>query len=182
LLLNLAQVLDEPTTELAAIIEPTALGRALANKHGVPLYKDVHDLLQSSTKVDGAIVATPTDTHVSLATEFLKAGISVLVEKPVAATSAEASKLVSLERSIASGGGQARVLVGQHKRFNPFIAAAKRVVDDHNLGRILAVHGFWCTKKDDAYFEGYGAWHSKQNTGGGPILSPYFQTKIGLDP
>ncbi len=64
-------------------------------------------------QLDGAIVGTPTDTHVTLAIKLAKAGVHVLVEKPVAPTAEQAQVLVEALDSMKEG---PKVLVGQHRR------------------------------------------------------------------
>jgi predicted dehydrogenase len=68
--------------------------------------------------VDAVSVVTPTAMHHAVATDFLRSGAHVLVEKPITATAAEARELIAL----AAAGG--RVLqVGHLERFNPVILA-----------------------------------------------------------
>lgn len=72
--------------------------------------------------IDGAelvVIATPIDTHRSIAQRALLAGRSVLVEKPLCASSAEAYSLVAA----AERAGSARLFVGHSERFNPVIVA-----------------------------------------------------------
>ena len=69
-------------------------------------------------RVDAASVCTPTSTHHELASQLLKAGIHVLLEKPIAATLDEADSLIALAAQ------HRRVLtVGHLERFNPAVQA-----------------------------------------------------------
>ncbi len=62
---------------------------------------------------DAVVIATPAETHFSLASEALQAGLHVLVEKPIAATLAEADALAVL------AAGRGRVLqVGHLLRYS----------------------------------------------------------------
>jgi predicted dehydrogenase len=71
--------------------------------------------------VDAAIVAVPTLLHAEIGCALLKAGIDVLVEKPIAPTLDDADRLVNA----AEGGG--RILqVGHLERFNPAVLALER--------------------------------------------------------
>ena len=67
---------------------------------------------------EAAVVASPTVTHREVAARFLDAGRHVMVEKPVAASVAEASEMVALarRRSVALG-------VGHTEFFNPAVQA-----------------------------------------------------------
>ncbi|MCK4414058.1 MAG: Gfo/Idh/MocA family oxidoreductase [Candidatus Eisenbacteria sp.] len=69
-------------------------------------------------EVDAVVVATPTETHATVAGEAIGAGCHVLVEKPLTATLAAAEELIA--QAAAAG----RVLqVGHVERFNPIFQA-----------------------------------------------------------
>lgn len=70
--------------------------------------------------IDAAVIATPTRFHHALALELLQRGIHLMVEKPLAATSAEAEELVA----VAHRHG-AVLQVGHIERFNPAFSAAQ---------------------------------------------------------
>jgi predicted dehydrogenase len=60
---------------------------------GLKICTDPADLIED-TEVDAIVIATPVSSHFDLAMKALKAGKHVLVEKPLAATSEQASKLI----------------------------------------------------------------------------------------
>jgi predicted dehydrogenase len=88
--------------------------------------------LTARAKPDALIVATPGPAHVSLAQEALRAGIPVLVEKPVAMSSAEAEVLAETERQ-----SQAFVLPGHVTRFSPHHRLLKEIAGTE-IGRMLS--------------------------------------------
>ena len=53
-------------------------------------------VLERADRYDLVVVATPNDTHVELAAAAIEAGLAVVVDKPLAPTSAAASELVEL--------------------------------------------------------------------------------------
>jgi len=72
--------------------------------------------------VDAAVVAVPTSLHAEVGCELLESGIDVLVEKPIAPDLASARRLVdtAVQRE--------RILqVGHLERFNPVVAAVKKI-------------------------------------------------------
>jgi predicted dehydrogenase len=72
-------------------------------------------------RVDAVSVATPTTDHFETAEKLLRAGVHVLVEKPMTATLEEGRRLVEVARE--SG----KILqVGHVERFNPAVMAAER--------------------------------------------------------
>ena len=86
-------------------------------------------------KVDAVTVAVPTELHRDIALPFLERGISVMVEKPLARSLAEADELNAAAR--ASG---ATLAVGHTERYNPAVAAVlplvttPRFIEVHRLG------------------------------------------------
>src|SRR5205085_154799 len=77
-------------------------------------------------EIDAAVVATPTTSHLAVAGELLEASVDVMVEKPIAATVADAQQLIDIAKK------HDRILqVGHVERYNPAITA----VADH-LGQV----------------------------------------------
>jgi predicted dehydrogenase len=105
--------------ELVAVVDANL---EAASKYGVRALADVQELL-SNRQLDAAVVATPTVTHVDVAARLLEAGVSVLVEKPIAQTSAGGEKLTSLAKSRGLV-----VQVGHLERFNPAVLALEQAV------------------------------------------------------
>ena len=94
--------------------------REVAGVLGVRVFPD-HRALAGA--VDCVSVAVPTQAHAAITADVLRAGIDVLVEKPLASTAAEGRELVRLAEE--SG----RILqVGHLERFNPALRAAAAVV------------------------------------------------------
>jgi len=93
---------------------------------------DVRDVLD---EVDAVTVAVPTIAHLAVARPCLERGVSVLVEKPMSASLAEAETMV---RAAASTG--AVLAVGHTERYNPAVQAiaplvtTPRFVEVHRLG------------------------------------------------
>ena len=85
--------------------------RQLAQKYNVPSFSDHKNLIGQS---DGVIIATPTETHHQIARDFLKAGIHVLIEKPITSTQEEAKELIELSKE-----KKLVFQVGFLERFNP---------------------------------------------------------------
>lgn len=86
---------EAPGSAVAGVadLSPARLGSVRSSYPGVELTTDYHDLLADPT-VDAIALATPVSTHFSIAMEALKAGKHVLVEKPLAASSEQAARLI----------------------------------------------------------------------------------------
>ncbi|HET6347509.1 MAG TPA: Gfo/Idh/MocA family oxidoreductase [Candidatus Krumholzibacteria bacterium] len=84
--------------------------------------------------VDAVVVATPPETHCHLATEALRAGKHVFVEKPLALSSAEGASMV------AEAEKAGRVLLAGHTFvYTAAVNKIKEVVDSGELGEIFYV-------------------------------------------
>lgn len=114
--------------DLVAIVDPA--GADPDRAPGVPVLNDVDAL----GEVDYVVVASPTGTHEVIATRLVDRGIHVLIEKPLAATSAGAQRVrLAAERNGVVAG------VGHIERFNPALREARRRIQGGELGRVLQI-------------------------------------------
>ena len=157
---HVAHVGRVPEAALAAIVDPSPTGEDLARAQGVPWFPSFGDLIRSD-RPDGVIVATPNRTHVAIGLEAVEAGVPALVEKPLADGVDDGTRLVEAAERLG-----VPLLTGHHRRHNPMIARAKRIVDSGRLGTILAVHATCWFYKPDPYFE--AAW--RREAGAGPVF------------
>ena len=88
----------------------------------------------ADTKVDVVIIATPVNTHYTLAAKALEAGKHVFVEKPLASSSALADELAQLARA------RHRILMCGHTFvYSPPVRAVKRMLEAGTLGDIYFI-------------------------------------------
>jgi predicted dehydrogenase len=81
--------------------------------------------------VDAVVVATPPSTHVPLALAAIEAGKHVLVEKPLALTSAGARRLVN-----AAAAADVVLMVGHTFEYNPAVRKLAELVRAQELGEL----------------------------------------------
>lgn len=109
---------------------------ALAATTGARAFGSPEELLNAvSAKVvhlDGIVVCTPPSVRERVIGPALKAGLHVLVEKPLARTGAEASALLAL----AEAHRGAVTAVGYCHRFTPAVLEMKRQIAAGRLGRL----------------------------------------------
>jgi predicted dehydrogenase len=86
-------------------------------------------------EVDAVVIATPVATHYDLARQALQAGKHVMVEKPLATTSAHCEDLIRIadERSL-------RLMVGHVFLYNAAVRKVKDYIDSGELGEIRYVY------------------------------------------
>lgn len=105
-------------TKLAAVVDTDpARAEALAKEFQCEAYSSVDELL-STGRIQAASVAVPTVKHAEVAGELMRAGVDVLIEKPLTASLAEADELMR----IAAETGRI-AMVGHLERFNPAVQA-----------------------------------------------------------
>jgi predicted dehydrogenase len=108
--------------ELVGIVDPSA-ERAVqvAAEFSTKVFPDIESL---AGHVDAASVAVPTVQHARVGCRLLELGVDVLVEKPMAASLAEADDLLS------AASRASRILqVGHLERFNPAVVAVMPVLN-----------------------------------------------------
>ncbi len=108
----------EPVRLLGVVDPDTGRADAVAREFGCKAFGSVHQMLTTHSELQAASVAAPTVHHLNVAGELMQASVDVLIEKPLAATLAEADELVALatkHKRIAQ--------VGHLERFNPAVRA-----------------------------------------------------------
>jgi predicted dehydrogenase len=158
---HIRHVIQEPRCELAAVVDSDPHKKALADEAGVAFFTDLASAL-SKVEADAAIIATPNQTHTTIGMRCLEEGLHILVEKPIDADPAAANRLIETANRTRLG-----LLVGHHRRFNPYVKATKRIIEAGSLGRIEAVNVLWTLLKPEEYFRA-AAWRCEP--GGGPVL------------
>jgi predicted dehydrogenase len=104
---------------LVGVVDPD-LDRAdaVAREFGCRAFGSVQQMLTTHSEIRAASVAAPTLHHLEVARSLMEAGVDVLIEKPLAASLAEANELAQLastHKRIAQ--------VGHLERFNPAVRA-----------------------------------------------------------
>ncbi len=107
--------------ELVAVVDTDLVTRQdAAAKYGIEAYASVAELLAAGLTLDAASICVPTSFHAETAAPLLAAGLDLLIEKPLAATVAQANMLIAL----AAKHGRL-IQTGHLERFNPAVTAAR---------------------------------------------------------
>jgi predicted dehydrogenase len=122
-----------PGLRLEAVVTTSAARRAqLHREHpGARAVDSAEALLADPRALDLLVVASPNDTHVPLARAALQAGLPVVVDKPLAATAAEAAALADLADSLGL-----MLTVFQNRRWDADFRTVQRLVADGSLGTV----------------------------------------------
>jgi len=131
-------VQNTPGLALNAVVDnqPDRLA-AFAAEFEVPHpYASLEELLKSG-ELDALVIGVPNYLHAPFAIAALKAGVPVLVEKPMATSASEAAEMA--EASAKSG---AALMVAHCWRFNTEVIWLKQQVQAGRLGKIIRTKGY----------------------------------------
>ncbi len=162
----------QPGAALAALIEPRAeLHPELTATFGVPLFSSLDEYLAGGPAADVLTVATPNGSHAPLAVRALRAGLHVVVEKPLAIRRRDAEAIV--HTALDTG---RRVFGVMQNRYSPPAAWLKRLVSDGHLGRIHLVQLTCLWNRDARYYQPGGqpdAWRGTRAEDGGTLFTQF---------
>ena len=150
-----------PDAELVAVADPDPRAEALAVANGASYWTDVGEMLVAGG-IDGAIVGTPTATHEDIGMLCVEAGVHAIIEKPICQTLEAAERL----NSAAEANG-VKLLTGHHRRYNPWVAEAKRIIERGDLGKLVGLTAVYACAKPADYF----TLDWRRAPGGGPVLT-----------
>ncbi len=150
---------------LAAIVQRNGDDAAKAHPDA-RIVRSVEDLLAIET-IRLVVIATPNQSHYSLAKQCLEAGRHVVVDKPLTTTVAEAVELFQL-----AGKHRLILTVYHNRRFDADYQAARELVRSGVLGKIV---------RFESHYDRYrpkskpGAWREKPGPGSGVLfdLAPH---------
>jgi scyllo-inositol 2-dehydrogenase (NADP+) len=154
-----------PGYELAAVVQRTGDEAAKAYPRA-RICRSVDELLTDPT-VQLVVVATPNPSHFPIAKQCLLAGRSVLIDKPMTLTSAEAAELTVLARE-----SSLIVSAYQNRRWDSDYLTLKQVLASGELGRLIRFESRFDRFRLDPK---PGAWREEPALGGGILydLGPH---------
>src|SRR5271157_5618637 len=144
------------------LIEERATG-ALA-KHGAKgakSYTDYRKLLEDKS-IDVVYVLTPNNSHSELTVNALDAGKHVLCEKPMAATSSDAKKMLDATRRTGK-----KLTIGYQNRFRKDTQTLYKACRAGDLGDIYFAKAHAVRRKA---VPTWGVFPDKSKQGGGPLI------------
>jgi predicted dehydrogenase len=128
-------VISSSTMELAALCERDATRAAAFRSRtpSVPCYSDFDELLLDAS-LDAVLVATPPATHHALCKRALLAGKHVLVEKPMAKTSAHARELMEIadQRGLV-------MMPGHTFLYSPAVNKVRDLINENAVGEVYFI-------------------------------------------
>lgn len=126
-----------PQVELVGVFDQVPEARAaFSAETGLAAHATIEELLDQG-RPQVVHVLTPPPSHAVVAQTILRAGVNVLVEKPMTLTTAEADGLI--ETAAAHG---CWVTVDHNRWFDPIVQEAARLLESGRLGSLVGVQVF----------------------------------------
>ena len=163
--LHCATVQNIDNIELVAVCD-TNRERAdtIATKHSVQAFYNHKDLLKAKV-ADAVAVATPHYDHTTIGIDVLKAGLHLLVEKPISVHKADCQKLIRAHKN------KKQVFSAMfNQRTDPHYIKLKELIDKGELGTITRVN--WIITswfRTQRYYDS-GGWRATWGGEGGGVL------------
>lgn len=138
-------ILTQPEAELLAChdIHPEK-GKSFAEQFNIQHYTSLDELLQQQN-IDILNICTPNGAHYEVAMKAMEAGKHALVEKPMALRADHCEEMIK-----ASLIYHRQLFVVKQNRYNPPIAALKKLMLENKLGQVyyVAINCFWNRNKE----------------------------------
>jgi UDP-N-acetyl-2-amino-2-deoxyglucuronate dehydrogenase len=157
----------EPDAELVACCDADpARAAAFAQRWRVTRHYDSARALLDAGGVDVVCVCTPHPQHAEPAVLAAERGVGAVVEKPLAASIADADRIVEA----ADKHGTLLSTVSQRRWF-PAAQRLRRAIDSGRLGSKVILGESYCELwRDEAYYR-QDAWRGRWDTEGGGVLT-----------
>ena len=106
---------------------------ALAKQFSANTYYTIKDLLTEEEKIDLIAICTPNGLHAEHSILSIQAGCNVLCEKPLCISTADSARMIATATK-----HQRKLFVVKSTRYNPALAALKKIVDNKSLGGLYS--------------------------------------------
>ncbi len=138
----------------------------LAEKYAANAYYTLEDLLQHERDTDVIAVCSPNGLHAEHSIKSLQAGFHVLCEKPMAISVKDCGEMIQ-----AAEKSNRRLFSIKQNRFNPPVAALKKIVGEGRLGKInsFQLNCFWSRKTE--YYK--DSWRGTMELDGGTLFTQF---------
>src|SRR6266849_5476047 len=141
---HLPSIAKTPQAKLVSVCDVNEQrAQEIAKKWGASRwYSDYHKMFEDSEDLDAVIIATPNNIHRNQAVAAARAGLHIIVEKPMAVTNKEAWEIVNECRK-----QKVKLMVGCDRRFWTHNQWAKDLIEQKVIGDLkfsrASLHEHW---------------------------------------
>lgn len=160
-----AEHINNNGTLVAVCDTDSAKAKTLADQYKCQVYANLEEMLEKES-FDLLSVCTPNGLHAQHTIAGLKAGRHILCEKPMAISVYDCGEMIKMAEKM-----NKRLFIVKQNRFNPPVAALKKVIDEGKLGKLLSVqlNCFW--NRNEAYYA--NSWKGTKELDGGTLFTQF---------
>jgi UDP-N-acetyl-2-amino-2-deoxyglucuronate dehydrogenase len=138
----------------------------MANQYRAKAYYDIDELLANEKGIEVIAICSPNGLHADHSIKVLNAGVHSLCEKPMAISVYDCGRMIQ-----AAEKANKRLFAIKQNRYNPPVAAVKKIIDEGRLGRIMSVQltCFWNRNPD--YYK--NSWKGTLEMDGGTLFTQF---------
>jgi UDP-N-acetyl-2-amino-2-deoxyglucuronate dehydrogenase len=161
---HLQAIADLSGVSLAAVCDTDSDRlEAAGTAYNVPGFPD-HISLIDTIRPDVVHIATPHNTHASIAADCLQRGVNVIVEKPLAHTLEEGLRLVEVAKA-----SSAKIAVCFQNRYNATAQAMHKLIHSGELGAVVGASATVMWHRNADYYRSR-PWRGSWEGGGGGLM------------
>ena len=137
-----------------------------AAQYQTKAYYSVEEFLSKSPSMDVVAICSPNGLHAEHSIKVLQAGFHALCEKPMAITTHDCGRMIQ-----AAEKANKRLFAIKQNRYNPPVAAVKKLIEEGRLGKIMSVQlsCFWNRNPD--YYK--NSWKGTMDLDGGTLFTQF---------
>ncbi len=156
-----------PEAELIALIDIKSKDRLSIVDYKVPFFESFQQFLDTGLACDVITVATPNGFHAEQASEAIKKGYHVVIEKPIALSKQQAESINNIGLQYSK-----YVFAVMQNRYSPPSIWINELLKSGVLGKIYSVHFncFW--NRDERYYTS-DSWHGNKELDGGTLFTQF---------
>jgi UDP-N-acetyl-2-amino-2-deoxyglucuronate dehydrogenase len=138
----------------------------MAAQYKAKAYYNIDDMLANEKKIEVVAICSPNGLHAEHSIKTLNAGFHALCEKPMAISVYDCGRMIQ-----AAEKANKRLFAIKQNRYNPPVAAVKKIIDEGKLGRIMSVQltCFWNRNPD--YYK--NSWKGTLALDGGTLFTQF---------
>ena len=139
---------------------------ALAKQFSAKPYYTITDLVAGEKEIDLIAICTPNGLHAEHSILSMQAGSNVLCEKPLCISTADSTRMIATATNC-----RRKLFVVKSTRYNPALAALKKLIDDKSLGKLYSfqLNCFW-NRPDEYYAD---SWRGSLSLDGGTLFTQF---------
>lgn len=136
----------------------------LENANEVNVYTDYKEMLEKE-KLDVVTIATESGYHAEIAIYCMEKGVNVIVEKPMALSTADADNMIKTAKE-----NNVKLCVSHQNRFNKPIQMLRKSIEENRFGKLVSGTARILWNRNEGYYK-QAPWRGTWKQDGGTLMN-----------